>query len=211
MEGIIRLHEAVQAGVPPAYEMRSVALVTDGWDAVPGLVSVKEAARRDDARRRAGALVEACTHLRDEEGFNFLSDISAADYLGWGDGGVSGLHRHGQRRPRPQHADDAGPPGAARAEAEALLDELPPALGLRDAAPRCACRPGSTTARPSPSVIEVWPTADWHEREAWDMMGIPIDGHPNLKRILMDDDWEGHPLRKDYPIGGEPVRFSEDE
>jgi NADH-quinone oxidoreductase subunit C len=63
---------------------------------------------------------------------------------------------------------------------------------------------------PVASVIPVWPTADWHEREAWDMMGIPIDGHPNLKRLLLDDDWEGHPLRKDYPIGGEPVRFSED-
>jgi len=62
-----------------------------------------------------------------------------------------------------------------------------------------------------PSVIDVWPTADWHEREAWDMMGIPVAGHPYLKRILMDDDWEGHPLRKDYPIGGEPVRFSEAE
>jgi NADH-quinone oxidoreductase subunit C len=64
---------------------------------------------------------------------------------------------------------------------------------------------------PVPTVIEVWPTADWHEREAWDMMGIPVAGHPNLKRILMEDDWEGHPLRKDYPIGGEPVRFSEAE
>ena len=60
-----------------------------------------------------------------------------------------------------------------------------------------------------PSVVEIWPTADWHEREAWDLMGIPVEGHPNLKRILMTDDWEGHPLRKDYPIGGEPVRFSE--
>jgi NADH-quinone oxidoreductase subunit C len=62
-----------------------------------------------------------------------------------------------------------------------------------------------------PSVIRVWPTADWHEREAWDLMGIPVEGHGNLARILMDDDWEGHPLRKDYPIGGEPVRFSDAE
>jgi NADH-quinone oxidoreductase subunit C len=61
------------------------------------------------------------------------------------------------------------------------------------------------------SVVAVWPTADWHEREAYDLMGIGFDGHPNLSRILMEDDWEGHPLRKDYPLGGEPVRFSGDE
>ena len=59
-----------------------------------------------------------------------------------------------------------------------------------------------------PSVVSVWPTADWHEREAFDLMGIRFDGHPNLQRIIMEDDWEGHPLRKDYPLGGEPVRFS---
>jgi NADH-quinone oxidoreductase subunit C len=64
---------------------------------------------------------------------------------------------------------------------------------------------------PVASVIPVWPTADWHEREAWDMMGIAVADHPNLERILLDDDWEGHPLRKDYPLGGEPVRFSDAE
>ena len=49
-----------------------------------------------------------------------------------------------------------------------------------------------------PSVESVWRTADWHEREAFDLMGIQFTGHPNLKRILCAEDWEGHPLRKDY-------------
>jgi len=49
-----------------------------------------------------------------------------------------------------------------------------------------------------PSVESVWRTADWHEREAWDLMGIVFTGHPHLKRILCAEDWEGHPLRKDY-------------
>jgi NADH-quinone oxidoreductase subunit C len=58
-----------------------------------------------------------------------------------------------------------------------------------------------------PSVVTVYPTADWHEREAWDMFGIVFDGHPALTRILMPDDWDGHPQRKDYPLGGIPVEY----
>ncbi|MCP2260406.1 NADH dehydrogenase subunit C (EC 1.6.5.3) [Streptoalloteichus tenebrarius] len=58
-----------------------------------------------------------------------------------------------------------------------------------------------------PSVVEVYPTADWQEREAWDMFGIVYDGHPALTRILMPDDWDGHPQRKDYPLGGIPVEY----
>ena len=58
-----------------------------------------------------------------------------------------------------------------------------------------------------PSVCTVYPTADFQEREAWDMFGIIFDGHPGLTRILMPDDWDGHPQRKDYPLGGIPVEY----
>lgn len=53
-----------------------------------------------------------------------------------------------------------------------------------------------------PSVVSIWPAANWMEREAYDLMGVVFDGHPNLKRILLTEDWEGHPLRKEYPLGG---------
>lgn len=58
-----------------------------------------------------------------------------------------------------------------------------------------------------PSLVAVYPTADWHERETWDFFGIIFDGHPALTRIEMPDDWPGHPQRKDYPLGGIPVEY----
>ena len=51
-----------------------------------------------------------------------------------------------------------------------------------------------------PSLVRIWPAADWYEREVWDLFGIRFTGHPNLKRILMYDEFVGHPLRKDYPV-----------
>ncbi len=158
-------------------------------------------------------LVEACTYLRDELGFNFLADIATADYLTWASLGVAAYIGSGGGR----DLNHPGSQGLSR-----LPDLAPPKrfsvsyhlLSVRSGAreaPRVRVKVWVDDGEPVPSVIGVWPTADWHEREAWDMMGIRIEGHPNLRRILMDEDWEGHPLRKDYPVGGEPVRFSGEE
>lgn len=58
-----------------------------------------------------------------------------------------------------------------------------------------------------PSLVDIYPTCDFHERETWDFFGLIFDGHPALTRIEMPDDWRGHPQRKDYPLGGIPVEY----
>jgi NADH-quinone oxidoreductase subunit C len=179
------------------------------FNRIPGLVEVKQAHGETTLVVDPPRLVEACVHLRDELGFNFLSDISATDYLGWGGKGPSGYIATPWGR-------DINRPSTQGYQA---MPELKPKrfavnyhlLALRSGAPRVRIQVWLDDEEPVPSVVSVWPTADWHEREAWDLFGMRFEGHPNLRRILMDDDWEGHPLRKDYPIGGEPVRFSPEE
>jgi NADH-quinone oxidoreductase subunit C len=69
----------------------------------------------------------------------------------------------------------------------------------------------STDAPHVPSVTPEWPTADHQEREVYDMFGVVFDGHHDLRRILMPEDYEGHPQRRDFPIGGEPILFTHNE
>ena len=179
------------------------------FEAVPGVLETKEGHGETTLVVDPARLIEACTYLRDELGFRFLSDVSATDYLGWGTKPAAGYY--GTARGRDLNAP--GTAALARVPAPkpkrfAMNYHL---LRLEPGAPRVRVQVWLDDGEPVASVVGVWPTADWHEREAWDMMGIRAEGHPNLKRILMDDDWEGHPLRKDYPIGGEPVRFSGEE
>ena len=152
-------------------------------------------------------LIEVCTYLRDQQGKNFLSAVSAVDHDGYGDA-VAGYF--GTERGR-----DLNAPGSWGA---AQTPEQPPKRfavryhlahvgdGPTD---RVRVQVWLDDGQEVASVVPVWPTADWHEREQYDLMGVVFTGHPNMRRLIMPNDWDGHPLRKDYPIGGEPVQFTD--
>jgi NADH-quinone oxidoreductase subunit C len=176
---------------------------------VPGVIETNEALGETTLVVDPARIVEACMYLRDEHEFNFLSDIAAADYLGWGEQEVAGYIGTAAGRdlhePGSQGLAHVPPPKPKRFSVSYQL------LRVGDKAKRVRVQVWLDDGEPVASVLPAWPAADWFEREAWDMMGIPFEGHPNLVRILMPEDWEGHPLRKDYPLGGEPVRFSDEE
>ncbi len=124
-------------------------------------------------------IAEVCQHLRDDPSLRFelLSSISGVDYLDSNPEAPKRLHSV-------YHLTSMTFRRRIRLEVEVTVDDAH-----------------------IPSVTGVYPTADWQERETWDMFGIVFDGHPALTRILMPDDWEGHPQRKDYPLGGVPVEY----
>ena len=173
---------------------------------VPGVVETVEARGETTLVVDPARIVEACTHLRDEEGYNVLVDLSGVDYLGWERKGVAGYIGTPQGRdlhaPGSQGRERTPDPKPKRF---AVVYQL---LRISDSPSRLRLETWLDEGEELDSVVPVWPAADWNERETFDLVGINFRGHPNLVRILMPDDWEGHPLRKDYPLGGEPVRFS---
>ena len=176
---------------------------------VPGLIETKTAYGETTLVVDPARLLEAATYLRDELGFDFLSDVTPIDYLGWGERDVAGyIGTSGGRDINAPGSQGLAKSPQAKPKRFAINYHL---LAIRADPARVRVQVWLDDGEPVASVLPVWPTADWHEREAWDLMGIRFDGHPNLVRILLDDDWEGHPLRKDYPIGGEPVRFSSEQ
>ena len=173
---------------------------------VPGVVESVEAHGETTLVVDPARIVDACAHLRDAEGFNVLVDVSGVDYLDWGGKRVAGYI--GTTAGRDIHAP--GSQGLERVpdpkrKRFAVAYHL---LRVSDAPVRMRIEAWLDDGEEIDSVIPVWPAADWYEREAYDLYGIVFRGHPNLVRILMPEDWEGYPLRKDYPVGGEPVRFS---
>jgi NADH:ubiquinone oxidoreductase subunit C len=179
------------------------------WEEVPGFVEVKEGHGETTVVVERERIRDACLYARDELGFDFLADLVATDYLGWDEHAVSGYIGTAAGRdlnvPMTQ-GFQALPQG--KPKRFSMSYHL---LALKHGAPRVRLQCWLDDGDEIQSVVSVWPAADWHEREQFDLMGIQFVGHPNLTRILLEDDWEGHPLRKDYPIGGEPVRFSDAE
>jgi NADH-quinone oxidoreductase subunit C len=158
-----------------------------------------------------GAIVRVAERLRDTPGLEFaqLSDLSGVDYSAYGQADwvtqqatTSGFSRAVRRG---QEAHGSGPmPGRfavvyqllsvtcnQRLRVKAFLDGDLPRL---------------------PSVVEIWPVADWYEREAFDLFGILFEGHPDLRRLLTDYGFIGHPFRKDFPLEGYvEVRYDQDK
>jgi NADH-quinone oxidoreductase subunit C len=147
-----------------------------------------------------------------DAGYDFLIDLAATDHLGFG-GVVAGYW-----------STPAGTPGGQdmNLQGSAGLAVVPQPLGprrfaisyqllAREPVParRLRVRTWLDDGASVPSAVPIFPSADYLEREAFDLMGITFEGHPNLERIFLPEGWDGHPHRKDYPIGGEPVQFSD--
>ncbi len=143
--------------------------------ALPGAVEEAQEMRGETILLVDGvSLYRVCQHLKEEMGFNCLTDVTAVDTL------------------------DLVFPSPARFTLIYHLLRIPAGDRVRIKAAVGGDDPEID------SVADLWPAANWGEREVFDLFGIHFQGHPDLRRIMMPDDWEGHPLRKDYPLRGFP-------
>ena len=170
VEGIVRLQERIKGGVPPAYEVRGGRLLVV-WDGVPGLVE----SPRTTARRPSSSSPTSCSRPASTCATRRASTSSPTSPRPTTSAGASRRAWPATTGRQPAATSTSSARGASRgcpAEAEALLDELPPAGRSCDGAPRLRVQVWLDDGEPVPSVVGVYPSADWHEREAWDMMGI---------------------------------------
>jgi NADH-quinone oxidoreductase subunit C len=159
-------------------------------------------------------LLEVARVLRDEPGFAFetLVDLCGVDYLTYGraewdtgEATSSGFSRAAAREVIVPADDEFFEPRRFAVVYHLLSVSGNLRLRLRSFT-------GSDNPPVVPSVIGIWPSADWYEREAFDLFGILFDGHPDLRRILTDYGFIGHPFRKDFPISGNvEVRYDPDK
>ena len=150
---------------------------------------------------RPESLVEVVRFLKEDPvlGMNFLMDLTAVDYATFGKQPATAFFASSGVAvgPSPLIPDEdpwPGPPGPARFTLVYHFYSMAHRHRLR------LVVPVSESAAEVDSLTPLWPGADWLEREVWDMFGIDFRGHPDLKRILMYEGFEGHPLRKDYPV-----------
>jgi len=163
----------------------------------------------------ADAIVVVCAALRDDArlGFEMLVDLSGIDYLSYGrdewnthEATGTGFSRGVTGRYRAESPAPGAEPAAAPERRFAVVYQLLSIRHNRRLRLRAYCAPGEPPL--IDSVVEVWPGANWFEREAFDLFGILFRGHPDLRRILTDYGFIGHPFRKDFPlIGHVEVRY----
>ncbi len=182
--------------------MNAAELIQAVKDRFPDAVTGSHAYRGDATVLLAREfLLEVARTLKDDPAFrmSFLMDLSAVDFSTFGTKRSPGLFASsgvavGPSREIPDEDPWPGPPGQGRFAVVYHFFSLPLKHRLRLEVPV------EEADAEVDSVTSLWPGADWLEREVWDMFGIRFRGHPNLKRILMYEEFAGHPLRKDYPV-----------
>lgn len=159
-------------------------------------------------------LVEVATALRDEPEFRFetLVDVCGVDYLSWGKGEWETLDATSSGFSRAAVRDTVATLAVAAHEPRRFAVVYHLLSITHNLRLRLKVFTGAANPPVVPSVAETWPSANWYEREAFDLFGILFDGHPDLRRLLTDYGFIGHPFRKDFPISGNvEVRYDPDK